>query len=347
MPEPSDFRPAWWLPGAHLQTVWGRLARPRTLVPLRRELLPTPDGDELIIDHLDGDPRLRYVLLHGLEGSSHSVYMQGLLFEIQKRGWSATVLNFRSCARKPENWRVMIPNRTYRLYHSGETTDLDFLLGFLRDRDPSAVIVAFGASLGGNVLLKWLGENASHPVIRAASTISVPYDLGADARHLESRLGGLYVSSFLRSLKRKSLDKVAQFALAAERIDVPSLVASNSFYTFDDAATAPLHGFAGADDYYARCSSIGFVDRITIPTLCLSSHDDPFLPQSVLETMASRVPPNVQLRLTPLGGHVGFVSGRSPWECRYWAEELIVDWLASHAGPSLPSPEGEGGREAG
>ncbi|HXI12654.1 MAG TPA: alpha/beta fold hydrolase [Thermoanaerobaculia bacterium] len=336
MPDAADFRPAWWLPGAHLQTVWGRLARPRLAVSLRRELLPTPDGDELIIDHLDGDPGLRFVLLHGLEGSSHSVYMQGLLLEIAKRGWSATVLNFRSCAREQLNWRVMIPNRTYRLYHSGETEDLDYLLGILKSREPSSQMVAFGASLGGNVLLKWLGEHPTQSFLHAASTISVPYDLGAGARHLESRLGGLYVSSFLRSLKRKSLDKVARFPLAAERIDARRVMESNSFYTFDDAATAPLHGFAGAEDYYTRSSSVSFVEHIRIPTLCLSSHDDPFLPRKVLETIAARVPPNVQLRLTSLGGHVGFVSGSAPWRCRYWAEELIVEWLAARVDVRKP-----------
>lgn len=330
MPESlSLFEPAWWLPGAHLQTIWGRLARPRNLVSLRRELLTAPDGDELILDHLDGhDSPLRFVLLHGLEGSSYSVYMQGLLSQIARRGWDATVLNFRSCARQPDNWRVMIPNRRPRLYHSGETTDLDFILRTLNEREPSTPLVAFGASLGGNVLLKWLGEHPDEQLVHAAATVSVPYDLVAGARHLESPLGNLYVSSFLKTLRRKTLDLADRFDEAAGRIERARVMSASTFFEFDDAATGPLHGFAGADDYYSSSSSLGFVGRITTPTLCLSSSDDPFLPPSVLETLKRNVSSSIDLRFTPMGGHVGFVGGSAPWRCRYWAEELIVDWLA-------------------
>src|ERR1700680_3636393 len=159
----GNFVPAWWLPGGHAQTIWGRLTR-RLLVPLRREVLRTPDDDDLIIDHLDApvtDPRLHFVLLHGLEGSSYSTYIQGLLTIIAGYGFGATVMNFRSCAGEPHSPSRMIMNRRPWLYHSGETGDLDFLIGTLSARQ--IPLVAIGSSLGGNVLLKWLGGQPGQP----------------------------------------------------------------------------------------------------------------------------------------------------------------------------------------
>src|SRR5215472_6000058 len=176
--ERPDFRPAWWLRGAHVQTVWGRLTRPRRAIAFRREKLETPDQDELILDWVDGDAAKSPILvgLHGLEGSSFSVYVQGILSGAARRGWRAVALNFRSCARDPKRLGQMIPNRRPRLYHSGETEDLDFLLRCLAARDPEAPIVAVGASLGGNILLKWLGEHPEQKRLRAAVALSTPFD---------------------------------------------------------------------------------------------------------------------------------------------------------------------------
>src|SRR5258705_9026890 len=161
-----EFSPAWFLPGPHLQTIWGRVWRPRRMVSLRREVVETPDGDELVLDHLDArreDP-LHFVLLHGLEGSSSSVYIQGVLSVIARHGHAATAVNFRSCARDPKSVRRMLPNRRPRFYHSGETGDFDFVVRMLGSRHPGRRILGFGASLGGNVLLKWLGENPEQPM---------------------------------------------------------------------------------------------------------------------------------------------------------------------------------------
>src|SRR5689334_1952622 len=170
----SGFAPAWFLRNPHAQTVWGRIARPRQLVRLRREVIVTPDDDDLVLDHLDGEASTRFVLLHGLEGSSYSVYMQGLLLAIARHGVAATVMNFRSCARDPNNLSLMLPNRQRRLYHSGETSDFDFLVRTLRARAPETKLLAAGASLGGNVLLKWLGEHPGQTDVAAAATMSVP-----------------------------------------------------------------------------------------------------------------------------------------------------------------------------
>ena len=340
-----DFTPAWFIRGPHLQTIWGRLARPRQMVRLRREVLVTPDDDDLVLDHLecgrlartdrasrpiatppgetpggsgrDGRTPVRFVLLHGLEGSSNSVYMQGLLAAIAAHGAAATVMNFRSCARDPEDLERMLPNRQRRLYHSGETTDFDFLVRTLRAREPETRLLAAGASLGGNVLLKWLGEHPGQTDVAAAATMSVPYDLAAGADHIP----WLYVARFLRTLKAKALKR--------DGLDRAAIIRARTFRQFDDAATGPLHGFTGADDYYTRSSSIRFLDKITTPALCLSAEDDPFLPRGVLPRAIEAASSAVEIRVTPCGGHTGFIAGALPWRCRYWAEELIVRWLVS------------------
>jgi predicted alpha/beta-fold hydrolase len=333
-----DFTPPWWLRNPHAQTVWGRLTRSRRLVPFRRESLTTPDGDELLLDHVDAPaPRVHFLLMHGLEGSSYSVYIQGLLKIIAAHGQSATAINFRSCARDPGRIGVELPNRRPRFYHSGETGDFDFVANALARRLAPLPLVAFGASLGGNVLLKWLGEHPGQTLIAAAATISVPYDLGAGSAHLERRAGRFYVASFLRSLKRKVRAMLQRFPEAAELIDVEAMERARTFREFDDAATGPLHGFTGADDYYACSSSIHFLGRITTPTFCLSAEDDPFLPHDALQRARAAASPAVEFRTTTTGGHVGFVAGAAPWRCTYWAEELIVDWLIARADALTPA----------
>ena len=322
----ADFTPPWWLRNAHVQTVFGRIVRPRRLVELERETIETPDGDELVLDHLPGDPKTRFILMHGLEGSSNSVYMQGMLSAIARRGASATAMNFRSCARDPKNLSRMLPNRRPRFYHSGETGDFDFVVDMLTKRFPSTIFLAIGASLGGNALLKWLGEHPNQTTIVAAATISVPYDLGAGAIHLEKSWGGrLYVNRFLNTLKEKV--KAVSEKFPETTLDMDRVMRSRTFREFDDAATAPLHGFRDADDYYARSSSLYFLPKITTPTLCISAEDDPFLPREALERARAAASPSVHFVTTPHGGHVGFV-GES---MTYWAEELAVEWLLAPA----------------
>ena len=315
----SEFKPAWFLPGPHLQTIWARVVRPRRAAKLRREIVETPDGDELVLDHLDGDDSLRFVLLHGLEGSSNSVYMQGLFAAIARRGFAATAINFRSCALDAAG--RPIPNRRPRFYHSGETGDFDFVARRLA----TTRLVAIGASLGGNVLLKWLGENPDQRIVTAAAAFSVPFDLGAGARHI----GRLYVARFLRSLRRKVVAMLERFP--ETRVDLPATLRARNFVEFDGAATAPIHGFASADDYYTRSSSLHFLPRITTPTLILNAEDDPFLPREALERARAAGSPTIEFRTTPCGGHTGFISGTLPWRCEYWAEEMIVEWLIARA----------------
>ncbi len=328
--ENADFVPAPWLRSRHAQTVWGRLARSRHRVRLRREALAAPDGDALLVDHLDvpaaKGARL-LLLLHGLEGSSNSVYAQGILALAARAGLRAAVLNFRYCARDRDDPRRCVPNARPRLYHSGETSDFDFVARALAAREGRPLLAA-GVSLGGNALLKWLGENPGDATVEAAATLSVPYDLAAGDRYMASFPANLYVRTFVKTLTAKAEDLARRFPEAAARIDLPRARRAFTFREFDDAATAPLHGFAGADDYYARSSSLPFLARITVPTLCISALDDPFLPPEAVARARAAASDAVRFVVTRNGGHVGFVAanGLTP---AYWAEELLVDFLAS------------------
>lgn len=300
---------------------------------MRRESIATSDGDALMLDHLDGPsgaPRL--LLVHGLEGSSYSVYVQGMLAIAARRGWRGTALNFRSCARDPENLARMLPNARPRLYHSGETTDIDLVIRTLSAREPGVPLFAAGVSLGGNVLLKWLGENPGQTWVAAAATASTPYDLAAGSRYLENWIGAIYCERFLKTLRPKAFDVARRFPEAAAKLDLARIRRARTFWEFDDAATGPLHGFSGAEDYYARSSSLNFLGRIATPTLCLSAEDDAFLPPSVLALARRRVPSSIDFRTTAHGGHIGFIGGRVPWRPVYWAEELLVGWLAERVG---------------
>ncbi|MEA2238922.1 MAG: uncharacterized protein QOC81_3646 [Thermoanaerobaculia bacterium] len=331
----DTFKPAWFLRGPHAQTTWGRMTRRRQLVTFRRETLTTPDGDELVLDHLVApvrNERFRFVLLHGLEGSTNSVYIQGMLSIIARLGFNATAVNFRSCARDPRRFGGTLPNRRPRLYHSGETTDFDYVVRILRARDPQVGLLAAGASLGGNVLLKWLGEHPGQTDVIAAATMSVPYDLGAGSSHLEQGfLPRFYVTRFLVTLRKKARQMAANFPELRDRLNLDAVNRARTFREFDDAANGPIHGFTGADDYYARSSSIHFLSAITTPTLCLSAADDPFLPAEVLDRAKALASPSIEFRVTERGGHTGFIAGTLPWRCDYWGEELLIRWLAGHA----------------
>jgi predicted alpha/beta-fold hydrolase len=327
----NSFSPVWWLKNPHLQTIWGRLARDRKAVPLEREVLTAADGDEVVLDHLPGAERgLRFLLLHGLEGSSNSVYVQGQLALIRERGYPATVINFRHCAKDPRDFSRTLPNRRPRVYHSGETTDLDLVVRTLQAREPDRTIVAIGASLGGNVLLKYLGEKGEDAGIAAAVAVSVPFDLAAGAYMLDRGIGRFYGSTFLRTLKGKAVGLAQRHPELA--LDIEAIKRTRTLREFDDVATAPIHGFADANDYYAKSSSLQYLGRIRVPTLCISSEDDPLVPGSMLPKVREMASSSVTVVTTPHGGHVGFVAAAGGLRFRYWAEEQAVEWLVSFRG---------------
>jgi predicted alpha/beta-fold hydrolase len=315
------YRPAWWIPGAHAQTLWGKFFRPRPPLPLRIERWDTPDGDFIDVHRLEGPrdaPRL--VLLHGLEGTIRSHYVAGFFGEAVRRGWSADLLIFRGCGDEP--------NRAPRFYHSGETGDLSMVLGRVRAEIPDAPIVLAGVSLGGNVLLKFLGElGPSVPdKVVAAAAISVPFDLERGARFISTGFSRIYDRHFLRTLRHKALAKLEHYP---ELFDADELNRAENIYAFDDAVTAPVHGFKDAHDYYARSSSLGFLDRVAVPTLLLNAIDDPFLPADVLDQVREIARGNscLDLEFTEHGGHVGFIGGRAPWRPFYYAEWRACEYL--------------------
>jgi predicted alpha/beta-fold hydrolase len=295
-----------------------RQQRPQTRV----ERWNTPDGDFIDVHRLDAGPeRPRLFLLHGLEGSERSHYLGGLFAEARRRDWGAELLIFRSCGVEL--------NRAERFYHSGETSDLAFAVSRVLEEFPTAPIVLCGVSLGGNVLLKWLGERGSAlpSRIRGAVAVSVPYDLERGARHISRGFSRVYERHFIRTLRRKATAKLAHFPALFDRA---SLEAARTLYDFDDLVTAPVHGFRDAHDYYTRSSSLQYLARIRVPTLLLSAGDDPFLPTEVLaevRTIAQQNP-RLTLEFPQRGGHVGFVSGRLPWRPQYYAELRTGEFLA-------------------
>jgi len=315
--ESTRFQPAWWCRGPHLQTLWPYLLRPRPRVALQRERLELPDGDFLDLDWLVTDSRGPMVLLlHGLEGSSNSKYALGMLRAAQQRGWRAAVMHFRGCSGTP--------NRLTRSYHSGEIGDVAHVVSELKSRTPQAPIAVVGYSLGGNVLLKWLGELNSRSPLNAAAAVSVPFLLGDAADRLESGFSRAYQWELMLRMRRSVRTKSKTVALPLDLAKVDSL---RTFREFDEHVTARLHGFAGADDYYARSSSRQYLKHITTPTLIIHSNDDPFMRPDTAPAR-EELSPAIEFELYQSGGHVGFVSGRWPWRATYWLEQRIPEFFA-------------------
>jgi hypothetical protein len=320
------FRPPWWGRNRHIQTIWGPLFRADRL-PLRRERLSTPDGDFVDLDWLDGNGDATRVptllVLHGLEGSSRSHYVSGLLRVGRAAGWHGVALNFRSCSGEL--------NRLPRFYHSGETGDLAWVIQTLVARAPGVAIGAVGVSLGGNVLLKWLGEmgEAVPPELRGAVGISVPFDVAASARVLDRGFHRLvYAANFLRTMRSKVIEKARRYP---GFVDVAATRRARTFARYDRVVTAPLNGFRDEVDYWTRASSGPYLARIRRPTLLLGAYDDPIVPGRTLPD-PRRLPPNVRVGFTARGGHAGFLEGRWPWRAASWAERRAVEFLTSLLG---------------
>lgn len=328
----DGFRPAWWLPGPHAQTLGARVLRSARGVRLARERLELPDGDFLDLDwaELDGSAggarpdraaAPLVLVLHGLEGCAASTYALEVYRALAKRGLAAVGMNFRSCSGEP--------NRLPRLYHSGETGDLRYVAALLRARFPGRRLGVVGFSLGGNVLLKYLGETgragATGPEIPdAAVAISVPFDLSRGAAWLDRGWSKIYRRYLIRRLLRKVRAKAA---ILDGHVDLDALLRVRTFREFDNAGTAPLHGFADADDYYARSSARRYLSDIRTPVLILHAADDPFLPADAIPRHDLAANPHLATCLVPRGGHVGFVSG-PPWGPVFWAEQQAAAYLA-------------------
>ncbi len=312
---PAGFTPAWWLPGPHPQTVWpARFRRPRP-VSLTRERLELPDGDFVDIDWA-GESGPIVVVLHGLQGSSRSPHVHGLLGALVRRGWRGAVMHFRGCSGEP--------NRLPRTYHSGETGDIGFVVHRLRERHASTPLAAVGYSLGGNVLLKWLAERGAGAELAAAVAVSVPFRLAGAADRLDRGFSRLYRRHFITDLHRSVAEK---FRHRPGPLDLDAVRRERTFRGFDDRVTAPLHGFRDAEHYYDASSCRRYLRGVARPTLIVHALDDPFMTRDVVPCR-EELAPSIRLELSAAGGHVGFVGGSAPWCARYWLEERIPRFLA-------------------
>ncbi len=325
MPTQTTFKPAWWLSNSHLQTIYPALFRRAPNPPdYRRERLETPDHDFIDIDYCGAGKQPLVMLVHGLTGSSQSGYIKGLQSALFKQGLRSVVLNFRGCSGSSNN--------RARSYHSGETEDIQFLYQTLRQREPNTPLAVVGFSLGGNVVLKWLGEQGSRLDLFAAVAVSVPLLLGICATKLDNGLSKLYRGKLLGELKAymhnklQHLDSTGQTQEAMKVRELGDLSAINSFWQYDDRVVAKLHGFNDVHDYYRRSSSRQYLKSIAVPTLVIQAIDDPFMTREVLPGL-SEVSPQVQLEFTKHGGHVGFISGLIPFRPEYWLERRIPEFL--------------------
>ncbi|CAG9270643.1 Putative esterase YheT [Paraburkholderia unamae] len=312
----TNYRAPFWLPGAHVQTIVPALFARLPLPTYRRERWDTPDGDFIEVDWVDGkSPRPNaplFVLFHGLEGGSGSHYARSLAAAAHARGWHAAIPHFRSCSG-PLN---LLP----RFYHLADSAEVDWVLRRLAARHAGPIVVA-GVSLGGNVLLHWLAqrrEDAS--VVAAAAAISAPLDVHAGSEMLTHGFGMVYTRSFLKTLKVKALEKLAQYP---GLFDADAVLASRTMYEFDNVVTAPLHGFRNTHDYYTQATILPMLGEIVVPTLVLNARNDPFLPGHALPAR-HEVGAAVELDQPEHGGHVGFMTGPFPGRSDWLSQRVFA-----------------------
>jgi uncharacterized protein len=316
-----DYRAPWWLPGAHAQTIVPARVLPAPRVAYRRERWETPDGDFIDVDFVQPEPPRPdadlLVLFHGLEGDSRSHYARALMRRCAAQSWRGLVVHFRGCSGEA--------NRLPRAYHSGDSAEIDWILRKVAARWPQARRHAVGISLGGNALAKWAGERGEDArIVQACAAVSAPFDLAAGGAALGQGFNRIYAYSFLRSLRKKAIAKTLRFPGLA---DAARIAASRSLHDFDDAFTAPVHGFAGVGDYWRRASAKPWLAAIRVPTLALNARNDPFVPPESLPVRQD-VSGAVTLDTPPAGGHVGFFTdGRDGG--RWYLPERVFAFFSS------------------
>lgn len=324
------FAPAWWLPGGHLQTLWNPFCRRAPALQRRRERLWLADGDFIDLDwHGPHDPEAPLVLvLHGLTGSSRSLYVLGLQQRLASQDWASVAINWRGCSGESN----LLP----RAYHSGASDDLAEVIAHLLTTRPQAPLYAVGYSLGGNVLLKYLGETGRAAPLHKAVVVSVPFRLDQCADRIGLGFSRVYQAHFMREMVAYVKDKQQLFTRLGNEEHLSmlqglgSLDGMRTFWDFDGRFTAPLHGYADAADYYRRASSRYFLPDIRIPTLLIQAEDDPFVfRHSVPEPDELSATTTLELHAT--GGHVGFVEGplHKPG---YYLERRVPEWLTEPRG---------------
>ncbi len=319
------FKPAWWLNNPHLQTIYPALFRKKIVLKESwRERLVTPDNDFVDLDWCGKGCQPLVILLHGLTGSSESGYINGLQKKLLEQGYRSVALNFRGCSGESNNLA--------RSYHSGDTEDIDFLYQTLREREPGIEMAVIGFSLGGNVLLKWLGEQGDKLTLFAAIAVSVPLVLSVCATRLDAGFSRFYRGNLIQELKDYMQTKLVHLQTMghkeeAEKIyQLGDLSTIKSFWEYDDQVVARLHGFNNAEHYYQQSSSRYYLKSIKVPTLLIQSEDDPFMTNKVIPWQ-KELSSAIVMDVTQAGGHVGFVSGNNPFQPIFWLEQRIPEFL--------------------
>jgi len=315
------YRAPWWLPGGHLQTIYPAKCIRTPEVAYRRERWTTPDADFIDLDFVDGRPGQPFVVLfHGLEGSSHSHYARSLMGHLQTLGWSGAVVHFRGCSGEL--------NLAPRFYHSGDAAEIDWILRRLVPQaraGGAGRFYAVGVSLGGNALLRWLGQSQHDAeIVDAACAVSAPLDLAGGGMALGRGFNMVYTRVFLDTLKAKCVEKLQQFPGLFDR---EAMLRARDLYAFDNVVTAPLHGFLNTEDYWRRASARYVLNDITVRTLVLNARNDPFLPAQYLPATAA---PAVTLEYPATGGHVGFATAPFPGRLE-WLPRRLVRFLQTTA----------------
>jgi predicted alpha/beta-fold hydrolase len=313
----TPFKPAWWLPSPHLQTLWPVMFRRRTAPDLSHERFELNDGDFVDLCWSRKTDRPVVIVLHGLEGSVHSHYAGSLMCSLENAGFRPVFMHFRGCGEEP--------NRLPRSYHSGDTQDLAQLVDHINRTSDTSVHAAIGFSLGGNVLLKWLGQTGDSNPLQFGVAVSVPFMLADAANRLQRGLSHMYEIHLMNSLKRSYIEKFRRIESPLD-VEISQL---KGFWEFDDRVTAPLHGFSGVDHYYSESSCRQYLASIKVPTRIIHALDDPFMFTATVPD-ENELSEHVELLLARNGGHVGFVSGKYPWKPEYWYERKIIEFLMNN-----------------
>jgi predicted alpha/beta-fold hydrolase len=314
--EKSHYRSPGWLPGGHLQTIYPALFHKAPLVTKRLERLELADGDFIDLAWADQGSRRLAILSHGLEAHYGTEYIQGMAATLVQNKWDVLAWNFRGCGSEP--------NRLLRMYHSGATEDLDAVITHALANHPAEAIDLLGFSLGGNLTLKYLGENPqkiSHR-IRKAVTFSVPCDLACSSRALSRFSNKIYMERFLVNMRAKIRVKKRMFP---ELLDLSGLNRIRTFQEFDDRFTAPIHGFRDAADYWEKCSCRQFLTNIRVPSLLVSAANDPFLGPDCYPHDEASSSDVFHFEMPKNGGHVGFLQAGGVGE--YWSETRALEFL--------------------
>ncbi len=297
----SQFAPTGLLINPHLQTVLASKIFKPVSVSTVRERIDTPDGDFIDINYTPNSSNDIVALFHGLAGGVDSPYIQGVLAEFAAQGFKAVVMHWRGCSGEP--------NRLARAYHSGASDDIDWFIRYLRTRFEGTNVYAAGYSLGGNALLKYLGEAGNDCPLKGAMAISPPLVLAEGANQLDTGFAKIYQRHLLNLMRQQHESKRLRYPMLNL---VEAHTGLNTFWKFDDAITAPIHGFTGVDDYYDRCSARQYLSSISMPTRILSARDDPFFTEAILPK-ASELSASTTLEIAENGGHVGFLQNGKRW----------------------------------